>query len=72
MTTTIQINGTPIYVLDRDNGGVLLIQGSSQVRLSAAEVGALVTALSPRMGRTNPARLLRYPQTTPEDLHEHH
>ncbi|BAX92040.1 hypothetical protein [Mycobacterium shigaense] len=61
MTTTIQINGAPIYVLDRDNGGVLIMQGSSHVRLSAAEVGALVSALSPRT-RTN-ARILRYPQT---------
>lgn len=45
MTTTIEVHGAPIHVVDRGNGGAVIIQGTSAVRLSAAEVGALVTAL---------------------------
>lgn len=64
MTTTIRIHGAPIHVIDRENGGVLLIQGRSEVRLSAAEAGVLVTALSPLTAATpSSARILRYRQT---------
>lgn len=63
MTTTIQIHGTPIHVLDRGNGGVLLVQGASHIRLSAAEAGELVAALRPSITNTNQPRILRYPQT---------
>jgi hypothetical protein len=50
----IEFGKTPIYVLDRPNGGVLLMQGTSQLRVSAAEVDALIDALRP------PARMQRY------------
>ncbi|CQD11859.1 hypothetical protein BN1232_02233 [Mycobacterium lentiflavum] len=59
MTTTIEVHGAPIHVVDRGNGGAVIIQGTSAVRLSAAEVGALVTALRPSITNTNEPRILR-------------
>lgn len=63
MTKTIRIHGAPIQVIDRDNGGALIIQGTSHIRLSDAEVGELVAALRPATTNTNQPRILRYPQT---------
>ena len=37
--------GTPIYVDERDNGALVISQGTSFIRLSADEVNALIDAL---------------------------
>jgi hypothetical protein len=41
----ITSRGAPIYVDERDNGGFVINQGTSFIRLSADEVDALMDAL---------------------------
>jgi hypothetical protein len=37
--------GTPIWIYPRDNGSVLLMQGSSHINLSSQEIELLIRAL---------------------------
>jgi hypothetical protein len=61
MPMTIHTNGrgTPIHLVERDNGGVFISQGTSQLRLSRHEIDKLVELLQIT---TTPAtaRLLHY------------
>ncbi len=57
-SSTTQGNGTPIFLVPRDNGGLLLAQGRSHVLLSAAELRQLVEyAQAPQTTTPAKARL---------------
>lgn len=42
----IQANGTPIWLSPRDSNGIIIIQGTSRIYLSAAEVDLLIDGLA--------------------------
>ena len=58
LKTKIDLDGTPLYIRQRENGGVEISQGDSYLRLSDAEIDALVDVLRP--GIRTPAKLQRF------------
>ena len=53
----IRGHGTPVRLVERGNGGLLLIQGSSHIALAPGELRELAEAIVDHLSRP---RILRY------------